>query len=161
MPRRLYIWLVATSVATIIVVGGALAQPTERVAFTSRPTAQAFVAREEALLTSSTEFSRADGLSKRIVARGPITATFSGDFSGAPVELRVSSGGEAFAPGAARFEPLGDLRSFSYVFGTAGQRRGGCVRVAVNWRSPTGEQVTLDQAALALTYRRDTKESCK
>lgn len=81
----------------------------------------------------------------------PMSATLSVDVTGAPVEFRVVDNG-VWRPGKAEFDGRhGDSsRTFTFVHGPTSSK---CRWVHVEWRSPTGQRVVLDRAALVLTYK--------
>ena len=103
--------------------------------------------------TSSTHFralklSAAPSASKFIIAKGPISAMFSGKFEGALVDIRVRDGKKVFHPGAVGVDP--GVSAFSFV-------RGGTPKPTfhfetVEWRSPTGATVTLKKGDLIVTF---------
>ncbi|MDQ3983450.1 MAG: hypothetical protein M3271_12290 [Actinomycetota bacterium] len=116
-----------------------------------------FAYRSTSVGTSSPAFQPIAGLDDlEILGRDAATATFSGDFSGAPVEVRVVHvGGDALEPGTASFGPDEDATSFSHDFVMPGGRGVACRTLAVEWRSPTGGAVTLNHGSLIVDYRFD------
>src|SRR5438105_2489723 len=81
-------------------------------------TREAAVAESSLQQTSGASFVPVPGLSLEVSNRGPVTATFSGEFSGGPVEIRVQEGKHILAPGAARVDKsVTDSASFTYVAG--------------------------------------------
>ena len=114
---------------------------------------QAFQATESNSDTSSKGFRRLTGLSLQVGNRDKsvVGSTFSGTFTGAPVEIRVAAGGEAMSPGAARFGVGSPLpRSFSFTFA---KNLPLCSTLEVQWRSPTGEKVVFRKGSLSAFYR--------
>ena len=114
---------------------------------------QAFQATGSKSETSSRGFQRLTGLSLGVANRNQsvVGSTFSGTFTGAPVEIRVVAGGEAMSPGAARFEVGSPLpRSFSSTFAKVLPL---CSTLELQWRSPTGEKVVFRKGSLSAFYR--------
>lgn len=122
-----------------------------------RPERRTVAYRTAPVTTNETRFRRIPHLEVLTQGRGVVTARFSGDLSGAPVEIRVLRlRNHALLPGVAHFAPTGEAASFSYDF--IDPRRAGeieCRRYAVSWRSPTGAEVTLNHATLTVDYRFD------
>jgi hypothetical protein len=87
-----------------------------------------------------------------------VTATASVTVRGAPVLLRLVIGGVPEAPmrpGAARFVPDGiESFSFTWVGRTAPFEADDTHRFNVQWRSPTGQPVTLERGVLSLLFQR-------
>lgn len=123
-----------------------------------KSTHQTIAFRTTPVTTSDTRFRRVPGLDDVLVQnRGPASALFSGDFSGGPVQIRVIRlPDNKLLPGVASFAPTAESSSFSYNF-LDPRRRGGidCRTYAVSWRSPTGAEVTLNHATLAIDHRFD------
>lgn len=113
---------------------------------------QAFQATGSNSETSSKAFQRLTGLSLGVANRRSVVgSTFSGTFTGAPVEIRVKAGGEVMSPGAARFEVGSPLpRSFSFTFAKVLPL---CSTLELQWRSPTGEKVVFRKGSLSAFYR--------
>lgn len=122
-----------------------------------KSTKSGFAYRSTSVSTSSTEFQPIAGLDDlEILGRDAAAATFSGDFSGAPVEIRVVHvGGGPLEPGTASFGPGGEATSFSHDFIMPGGRGVACRTLAVEWRSPSGGSVTLNHGSLIVDYRFD------
>lgn len=102
--------------------------------------------------TSSPSFVTV-GVPFAIQGRGIVAATVSGDFEGAPFELRVVRDGKVLAPGVGHFDPEGSRSSVSFIFVTKRPLSAGCHRFALEWRSPTGEQVTTRYADIVVMFR--------
>lgn len=121
------------------------------------PSRRAAVYRNVAVATSETRFRKVPELELLVQARGVATVRFNGDFSGAPVEVRVLRlRNDPLQPGVAHFHPVGDASSFSYDFVDPRRRTGiECRRYAVSWRSPTGAEVTMNHGSLVADYRFD------
>ena len=145
--------------ASVPVVAGALTEP-ETVVRGLAPTRRAVAFRDVAVTTAETRFRKVPGFELLVQGRGVATARFSGDFSGGPVEVRVLRRPRTeLRPGVAHFAPSGEAESFSYDFVDARGRTGiECRRYFVSWRSPTGEEVTLNHATLTVDYRFDDTE---
>jgi hypothetical protein len=90
-----------------------------------------------------------------------VTATVSLTLRGGPAAFRVVTDGvpEApMAPGPARFVPDGtESFSYSFVGRTAPFEADDDHRFNLQWRSPTGAEVTLRRGALNLQYERGTQ----
>jgi hypothetical protein len=89
-----------------------------------------------------------------IFARGPISLTFSGMFSRAPVEIRFRDVDHLMKPGAVSFrpEPGGDAFSFTFVSPRKGERL--CEGPQLEWRSPTGQETRLNKATIVVHYKK-------
>jgi hypothetical protein len=102
--------------------------------------------------TSSTKFESINPLSRLTVSnRGPVSPTFTGDFSGGPVVVRAV-GDRALGPGPAHFQPpVGKPGTISatFVSGEMGHR---CRSFGLEWKSPTGAPVTLHFGDFVLDY---------
>lgn len=102
--------------------------------------------------TSSKKFKGIPGLNRSPIAnRGPATLVFSGDFSGAPVEIRALKGSHGMAPGVAHFDPSTGTTSFTFVF-MAGGGAPRCRDFSMVWRSPSGSPVVLHHGSFTVTY---------
>lgn len=111
--------------------------------------------------TSSTEWRNVPGLTLARCTRNQVTAMVSAMVSGGPVRFRVIADGvpEApFRPGAARFVPDG-TEAFSYTFvgNTAPFEADDSHRFNVQWRSPSGQRITLENGALNILFQRGTQ----
>lgn len=111
--------------------------------------------------TSSTAWRNVRGLSLARCTQDQVTATLSATVSGAPVRFRVLVDAVAEAPmrpGSARFAPDGE-GSFSYTFvaNTASFEADDTHRFTVQWRSPSGRTVKLENGALNLLYEQGTR----
>lgn len=89
-----------------------------------------------------------------IDAKGPISLTFSGMVSRAPIELRFRDGDHLMRPGAVNFRPQrgGNAFSFTFVSPRKGERE--CEGPALEWRSPTGQEVRLNKATIVVHYQK-------
>lgn len=76
---------------------------------------------------------------------------FSGDFGGAPVDVRAFKNGHPMAPGVAHFDPNRGTTSFTFTF-TANGGGPSCRVFSMAWRSPTGKQVTMHYGTFLVTY---------
>ena len=93
-----------------------------------------------------------------VPSSGPMTVTVSGNFTGDPVQLRVTDEDQVLYPEVASFEPDPDGASFSYTFAARGSRDAACHYIDPEWRltRPNGS-VTMEAMVVTITYRRDTK----
>lgn len=111
--------------------------------------------------TSSTRWHSIASLSRLpICSAGQVSATLSVTLRGAPGRFRVVVDGVTGAPmrpGAAQFVPGGE-ESFSYTFvkGTAPFEGDDTHVFDVQWRSPTGNRLTLTSGDLNLLYQQGT-----
>jgi hypothetical protein len=117
---------------------------------------QRSVTKQDPSTTSRTAWGPVPGLTSTLVcARGEVSATLSVTVSGAPVQfhVRIDSGG-VMDPGAATFDPGARTRSFSFTFvGRLGAFEGSDGHTFdLQWRSPSGSQVTLRRGALNLLF---------
>jgi hypothetical protein len=121
--------------------------------------------RAEWTTTSATTASKAwrnvPGLDITRCTRNQVTAMLSVTVGGAPIRFRVIIDGVPEAPMKptfARFVPNG-TESFSYTFvGNTGPFEADDThRFRVQWRSPSGAPVTLEQGVLNLLYQRGTQ----
>lgn len=151
-------------VIAIVAVGGlaaggyALASATSAGSQTYKIDHQQFQWRKDRVATTSTKFhnlklASTPGAAQFIIARGPISAVFSGTFKGGPVEIRVTDVGRKFHPSTALFRPPAEPTSFSYSFVSHGSSKSRCHYVGVKWRSVTGAKVTMTSGDLIVTYR--------
>jgi hypothetical protein len=109
-----------------------------------------------------------DGLS--IPSTGRLIFTFSGNFSHAPVELRVidtgaPANGQILAPGPASFAPTKNGHSFSFTWESPGGKRNDtcATPLRMEWRSPTGEEVRLHHSHVVVQFQeleRDDRGGC-
>jgi hypothetical protein len=108
--------------------------------------------------TSSTRWHDIGALSRlSICSLGQVSATLSVTLRGAPGRFRVVIDGVTGAPmrpGAAQFVPDRE-ESFSYTFvkGTAPFEEDDTHVFEVQWRSPTGNRLTLTSGDLNLLYQ--------
>jgi hypothetical protein len=142
----------ATCAATVAVVA---ATHHSRHAITTKFNREKLVWRQHSAATSRTTFFRLGNFSRlRVLAKGGMAATVSGNFTGNPVEIRVKDGGKVFKPGRAHFDPAAGTTSFSFSFVAPGSRVPACHSITVEWRSPTGAAVTFKRGDLILSYRK-------
>jgi hypothetical protein len=147
------------SVALVAGAGIALAATHVR---TSRANCLDMVWRTTPVSTSSTTFTRVPGLKDSPVSIYGMTVTVSAQVSGAAAEFRVRStnvGGQTATsePGRVRFVPdaAGDAFSFQWV--ERGNRAAvHAIDLVLEWRSPTGNQVTLDRGDMSVDYQSET-----
>ena len=108
--------------------------------------------------TSSTTWRNVPRLGLTRCTLNQVTAMVSLTLRGAPVHLRVIIDGVPEAPmrpGTARFVPNGiESFSFTWVGRTAPFEADDTHRFNVQWRSPTGQPVTLVRGALNLLFQR-------
>src|SRR5581483_10726816 len=84
--------------------------------------------------------------------QGAVTATFSGDFTGGPVEVRALKGDRrVLKPGVAHFDPSPAGSSFSFTF-VSDLMRPDCRKIGLQWRSPTGTPVTLNYGDFVVDF---------
>lgn len=87
-----------------------------------------------------------------VQSNGDIALSFSGNFTRAPVEIRVKDAEKVMRPGVAKFEPTARGQSFSYTFiGLA--KSGKCRGIQLEWRSPTGNETRMTRAAVVVDYK--------
>jgi hypothetical protein len=100
------------------------------------------------------------GLGLTICALHQVTATLSVEVNGAPASFQIrEDGGPIIAPGAVRFVPAGAHDSFSFTFlaNAAPFEANDNHGFDVEWRSPTGQQTTLERATFNLQYEHGTQ----
>jgi len=112
--------------------------------------------------TTSTTFTNVPGMSDGPSAIFPIVVNASAVVSGAPVDFRLKSTNvgdqtEISKPGLASFVPAGGgPDSFSFQWIEKNQDAAVHVnQLQLQWRSPSGNQVTMLRGALAVTYDTD------
>jgi hypothetical protein len=91
-----------------------------------------------------------------LCARHAVSVVLRVDLRGAPVRFRVlMDSAPAFQPGPARFVPGPDSRTFAASFvGSAGTFEGSDRHaLEVQWRSPSGRQVTLDNGLTTVLFQ--------
>jgi hypothetical protein len=113
------------------------------------------------LTTSNTEWRNVPGLGITRCVRDQVTVMLSVTVEGGPVRFRLVPDGvpEApFQPLSARFVPNG-VESFSYMFvGRALPFEADDTHhFHVQWRSPDGTSVTLNDGAMNILYERGTQ----
>jgi hypothetical protein len=117
--------------------------------------------RTTAVSTSSTAWRNVPGLSLTRCTRNQVTSMLSVTMRGAPVLLRMVIDDVPEAPtrpGPARFVPSG-TESFSHAFvGRTGPFEADDThRFDIQWRSPSGGQVTLVRGAHNLLFQRGSQ----
>jgi hypothetical protein len=88
-----------------------------------------------------------------VPAKGPLSLTFSGVFSRAPVELRFRDGARIMRPGAIKFRPMPGSRSVSFTFVSPRHGKRLCTGPTLQWRSPSGKQTRLNKATIVVHYK--------
>ena len=137
-----------------LVVGSALAGSAGR-RWEASPNRQAILTRVEPVTTESSSFEDIPGLSDEVIKnRGAYVITFSGEFTGGPVEIRVAGArpgpvlfGETSAGNAS------ETGAHSFSFADRVGREGTCSTIDVEWRSVDGTQVTLEEGSVVVDYR--------
>jgi hypothetical protein len=118
--------------------------------------------RTSSVSTSSTTWEAVPGLEATPTAIFPVTIDVSAVVSGAPVEFRILStnvGGQmrVSKPGPAPFDPgPSGPSSFAYLWVAPNQAAAPhAITLELQWRSATGDPVTLDRGVMAVTYTTD------
>jgi hypothetical protein len=111
--------------------------------------------------TSSTNWRNVPGLRRTRCTVDQVTAMLSVTVQGAPVQFRVVIDGVPEAqmmPGPARFVPDG-AESFSYTFvrNTGPFEADDTHSFNVQWRSPSGDRVTMRRGAVNLLFEDGTQ----
>lgn len=83
---------------------------------------------------------------------GPATVTFTGQFSGGQIGLRIMAHGHALKPGVLKFDPTVKRSGYSFTFVWPGGA-GKCNTFRPQWRSVTGDRVRMDRADIVVTYQ--------
>jgi hypothetical protein len=106
-------------------------------------------------------FSQSFPTGVQIWATGPFTATLSITLSGARGDFRIVDDGKVLPPGTAHFatQPGDRSRSFTFVARPGGDTNA-CHQLHVQWRSPTGQPVTVKTAALVVDYDKPGSGNC-
>jgi hypothetical protein len=149
---------IAIAVAVVLIAGAGVAYAAASGDHT-RVNCLDTVWRTNAASTSSTAFTRVPGLTDSPASIFPMAVTVSAQLSGAPVEFRVRTtnvGDQTTTarPGRVRSVPDGggpDAFSFQWI------EPDGSAAVHVNdvhleWRSPSGQPVTMDRGDLSVLY---------
>jgi hypothetical protein len=89
-----------------------------------------------------------------VYAKGPISVTFSGRFSRAPVEIRFRDADHLMRPGAVNFSPRPMGNAFSFTFVSARRLERECEGPQLEWRSPTGQETRLNAATVVVHYKK-------
>jgi hypothetical protein len=118
--------------------------------------------RSSAVSTSSTTWEAVPGFEAEPTAIFPITVNVSALVSGAPARFRILSTnvGEQTVvsnPGATRFEPgATGPSSFSYQWVERDDVAASHANfIRLQWRSPSGDQVSMRRGDMAVLYRTD------
>ncbi|HJX06841.1 MAG TPA: hypothetical protein VJ736_02115 [Actinomycetota bacterium] len=148
--------------AAVVAVGGVWAARAATGGGTTPAKCIDTVWRTDPVSTTSTTFTDVPGMSDGPAAVFPIIVNASAVLTGAPVEFRVKSTNvgdvtEISKPGRASFVPSGggpDAFSFQWIE----KNQSGAVHVnqlQLQWRSPSGNQVTMLRGDLAVDYSTD------
>ena len=148
--------------AAIVAVGGVWAAHAATDGGTTPAKCIDTVWRTDPVSTSSTTFTNVPGMSDGPSSVFPIVVDASAVMTGAPVEFRLKSTnvGEQVdysKPGRASFTPVGggpDSFSFQWIE----KNQSAAVHVnelQLQWRSPSGNQVTMQRGDMAVTYDAD------
>lgn len=90
-----------------------------------------------------------------LIAKGPLSVTFSGTFAGGPVRVRVRVDNRVMRPGAARFDPARDDGSRSFTFVSPGRAAATCHYIYLDWRAvDESKPPTLRRGTFVVTYGR-------
>jgi hypothetical protein len=148
--------------AAIVAVGGVWAARAATGGGTTPLKCMDTVWRTDAVSTSSTAFTDVPGMSDGPAAVFPIIVNVSAVMSGAPVEFRLHSTNvgeqtEISKPGRASFVPVGaGPDSFSFQWIEKNQSAATHVnQLQLQWRSPSGDKVTMLRGDMAVTYDAD------
>ena len=151
--KWLVVGLLGAVGATALLYASAGAQTSTVTQFTGGITKQRYREATSQLLTSSTEFVEIEELRTTVNSGGPIMATVSGAFTGEAIEIRVRGASDLYRPGTAVLFPNGPAETLSASFAKSHSRRAGCHTVSVEWRSPSGAEVSVNAANVVLRYR--------
>jgi hypothetical protein len=103
--------------------------------------------------TADMAFTPVPGLDLiKVGSRGPATASFSASISGAPVDIRVIRDARALFPAAVHVDPATGTIPFSYSFVAGRSVRSECHTFRVEWRSPLGQQATMEKGSLIVDF---------
>lgn len=115
-----------------------------------KPNRDAILVRSQSATTDSVEFENIPGLSGATLKnRGAFSISFSGEFSGGPVEVRIPGA----KPGAVAFRRTGaepDSSSFTFVDNAGSEAT--CSTVDLEWRSLDGTPVSLEKGSVVISY---------
>ncbi len=151
-------------VSVTLVAGAGIAFAATNV-HTSRANCLDTVWRTTPVSTSSTTFTEVPGLADSPASIFAMTVTVSAQVSGAPVEFRLRStnvGDQTVTsrPGRVRFVPDANGDAFSFQWVERGNRAAvHVIDLVLEWRSPTGTQVTLNRGDMAVAYQSESR-SC-
>jgi hypothetical protein len=109
---------------------------------------------------TGTTWRSVTGLGLTICALHQVTATLSVELNGASASFRIrQDGGPIIAPGAVRFVPAGphDSSAFTFLANAAPFEANDNHSFDVEWRTPTGQQTTLERATFNLQYEHGTQ----
>lgn len=116
---------------------------------------QASASLNEPVATSSDSFAPIPGLRVVTLGKGPVSADFAASLLPGPTaEFRVRyENRSTLAPGSVQVGEGESTASFSFV--GRGSNRVGCDSYVVEWRSPTGEEISLRKASLKVLFNFD------
>lgn len=117
---------------------------------------QNFMVTTTSASTSSTAWANVPGLQDHAVcARDGVSATVSVVLSGAPADIRVRlDDTTTVKPGSVRFDPTSGTTGFSFTF--VHPLSNGIHSFDVQWKSPTGDAVTLSRGDLNVLFEDGT-----
>src|SRR5262245_8825844 len=148
--------------AAVVAVGGVWAARAATNGGTTPARCIDTVWRTDPVSTTSTTFTDVPGMSDGPSSVFPIVVNASAVVSGAPVDFRLRSTNvgeqtETSKPGRASFVPVGGgPDSFSFQWIEKNQSAAVHVnQLQLQWRSPSGNQVTMLRGDLAVTYAGD------
>lgn len=117
---------------------------------------QAVFTLPESATTQSTTFTAVPGLHPTLTAKGGATATLSVTTSGGASAFRIRDDqGQVLVPGEFKVEQSNDATSHSFTFAGDLGRGADCHTFLVEWRSVSGDEITLEDGAVAFTYNHD------
>jgi hypothetical protein len=135
--------LVALVAVPLAAVGGSGGGAVNRQVFESRTTPKSI---------SSSTFHAIPGMSPLTCSRGAVAVTVSLSVIGGPVGVRVLvDDGGAMQPGAVRVQP--GSSSYTFVSNVGPFEASDGHAYDVQWRSPTGHEVTLQKGDVLVQYR--------
>lgn len=116
---------------------------------------QTVLLRDQPTSTDVKRFQPVPGLSgETIKNRGVYTMTFSGEFSGGPVEVRMRGARpEAVVLSNGTPGTAGETWSQSFTFADKAANEGTCSTISAEWRSLDGSEITLEEGSVVVTYR--------
>jgi hypothetical protein len=159
MRKVLLLASILATLAVIVVPAALFAHPGTRGSALDR---QAFKYRERDAVTSSTAWSNVPGMRRfQICAVNEVSTQVNMVLRGAPAVIRIRIDGtdEIIAhPGPVSFHP-GPGRVFSFTFAdhVAPFEANDFHLIEIQWRSPTGERVTLKRGMVNLLFERGSQ----